>query len=172
MKTLAILAGAVALFGSVVVLPISTDAAGPVAGIAGVLDPSTGTFTTRPALVQAATALQKSGTVTVTTTVVIDSAIPLDQPITCNVSISAYDSSFVNSASGENNVVRSGSSGKCTTVIHYIWEVASSSTMMSVSVSISTGSFGTDTVSHSADHSFTPFAVPSTSTSLAVTLAL
>jgi hypothetical protein len=173
MKTLAVVAGAVALVGSALVMPVTTDAAGSATGIAGVLDPATGTFTARQPLAQAAAALQRTGSITVTTTVTIDSKIPADQPISCSVSLSSFDSSFSNSASGSNDVVRSGNSGKCTTTIFYIWEVLNAATTMNVSVNVSTGSGGgTDSVSHNASFSFAPFAVPSGSKSLSVALAL
>lgn len=173
MKTFAIAAVGAALLGSVLVLPAATEAGSTGAGVAGFLDPTTGTFTAKAGLLAASAALARTGAITVTTTVQIDSAIPVDQPITCTVSLSSGDVSFSNSASGTNNVVRTGSSGKCTTTIHYIWEVAAATTLMNVSVSISTGNgFNTDGVSHNASSSFAPFAVPNTAKSLAVTLAL
>lgn len=173
MKTVAVVAGAAALFASTLVLPVASDAAGPVAGIAGTLDPATGAFTARSNLAPAAAALQRTGSITVTTKVTIDLKIPVDQPITCGVTLSSFDSSFTNSATGSNDVVRSGSTGTCTTTIFFVWEVSSASTTMSVSVNLSTGSgFSTDEVSHSAGFSFAPFVVPNGSKSLSVALAL
>lgn len=161
-----------AAFVAGLVLPFAAQAAEPAKGIPGFLDPSAGAFAARPALVPALAPLFRTGTIVVTTTVVIDSAIPVDQPIECQVFLSSSDASFFNTAFGTNNVVRSSSSGKCTTTINFIWKVASASTNMNVSVFVSTGNFGTPSVSHSASTSFAPFPVPAGTKSLAVSLAL
>lgn len=173
MRKFVVVSSAAALLSSVLLLPATTDAAGTAPGIAGFLDPATGIFTARPSLSTASAALKRTGSITVTTTVAIDSQIPADQPITCSVSLSGADESFSNSATGANNVIRSGSTGICKTTIFFVWEVSSASTTMAVSVTVSTGSgFDPDTVSHSAGFSFTPFVVPNGPKSLSVALAL
>ncbi|HEY1300118.1 MAG TPA: hypothetical protein VGF07_06450 [Stellaceae bacterium] len=170
MKTLALAAVSAALFGAAALMPHATEAAG---GIAGVLDPATGTFTTRAALAPAAAALARTGTIIVTTTVQIDSAITPDQTITCSVNLSSFDSSFTNGASGTTNVIRNGKTGTCKTTIPYIWLVANASTTMTVQVSVSSSNgFSSGGISHNASHSFAPFAVPNGTKSLVLTLAL
>ncbi|HEY1257742.1 MAG TPA: hypothetical protein VGF34_00725 [Stellaceae bacterium] len=170
MKTLAAAVGA-ALFCSALACPVTTEAANT--GIAGTMDTTTGTFTPQAVLAPAAVDLLRTGVITVTTTVQIDSQIPQDQTISCTVTLNSFDSSFTNSASGSNNVIRTGNKGTCKTTIHYIWQVLNAQTKMNVSVSVSTNNgFSSGGVSHNASHSFTPFAVPNASKSLSITLAL
>lgn len=162
-----------ALISGVALLPVASNAAGPSPGIAGFLDPTTGVFTTRPSLSVAPGALTRTGSITVTTTVAIDSQIPADQTITCSVTLTADDVSFSNTASGSNNIIRSGNTGTCRTTIFYVWKVVNASTTVNVAVDVSTPfAEGADSISHEATFSFAPFAVPSGAKSLSVALAL
>jgi hypothetical protein len=174
MKTFAMTAIGAALFGSALLLPIPTyaqSAATP--GIPGYLDPTTGVFKPVVSSLPTAATLTRTGKVVVTVTVQIDSSIPADQQITCSVSIGSSDFPGIsNGASSESGVIRSGSSGKCTTTIPYVWIVASAATKMSVSVSVSTGEFTFGSVSHSASTSFPAFSVPTGTKSLSVKVAL
>jgi hypothetical protein len=171
MKFLAVMAGAVALLGSAILLPAATEAADPVSGVPGYLDPSTGIFTARANFDPGAAGKAVTGSIVVTTTVMIDAVLQKvpDQQISCSVSVSSGDSVASNSASGSNNVIRAGSKGTCTTTINFIWEVAGTTKNMNVFVSISTGNFGTGQVTHSAS---TSTSIPITTKKLAVTLAL
>jgi hypothetical protein len=154
------------------VLPLAAQADQSVTGIPGYLDPATGTFTARPALEPGASGLTRKGKIVVTTTIEIDSSIPKDQPISCSVTLNSFDSLFTNYATGTDNAVRSGSTATCTMTINYIWQVASASTTMTVSVMVSTNVSGAEIVYHSGSSSFTPFAVPSGTKTLSTTLGL
>jgi len=156
------------------VFPFASQAADAVQGIPGYLNPSTGVFSARPALTPAAAAIAATGKIVVTINLTFDSKIPLAQIVTCNVFISSTDSSFFNNASASNNVVKtSASAGSCIVAIPYIWEIASASTMMNVSVDVSTFETSTPNLSHEASFTVAPFAVPSGKTKLpAITLAM
>jgi hypothetical protein len=171
MRTLRVAAAAAGLFGSVL-LALGTIEAQSAALVPGFMDPATGTFTVRPALVPSVAALTRTGAITVTTTLQIDSQIPADQTISCTVTVSSFDSAANNNAMGSNNVIRTGNLGKCTTTIHYIWLVASPATLMNVSVGVSTGNSFGGGISHGAGLSFSPFPVPNTAKSLTANLAL
>ena len=142
--------------------------------IPGYLNPSTGVFTTRPALTPAASSVVAKATINITFTVILDSTIPLSQTVTCSASLSSFDNSFINSASAENNVVKSSASaGTCTISIPYVWEILSTSTPMSVNVSVSTSSGYSAGITRNASKTIASFAVPTTGTkNIAVTLAL
>jgi hypothetical protein len=172
MKTPAMSAIAAALLGSALMLPLTAEAQNAaIPGIPGFLNPSTGVFTARPAQLSAAT-LQRSGTITVTVTAVLGSNIPASVPVTCGITIASVDSAATNSASGAGVVVRTGNGGTCKVSIPYIFEVASSTTPMSVSAGIFAFVSANPSLNYNASHSFTPFAVPNGSKALAVTLAM
>ncbi len=172
MRTVRMAAAGAALLGSVLLLPAATEAQNTAPGIPGYLNPATGVFTARPALLPAAATLQRSGTITVTITAVLGSNIPASVPVTCFVSIGSSDSAVDNFASGSGVLIRSGKGGKCKVAIPYIFEVAASTTPMTVFASLGAFTSTTPSISYSASHSFTPFAVPNKSMSLAVTLAM
>lgn len=176
MRIPAFVIGVVALAGSALSLPATTNAASTVAGY---LNPVNGTFT--PAATQAqlaataAAALTRTGIITVIMTIQFGADIPAAQQLTCSISIGSSDFPGIsNSASASAGVIRTGKTGKCTMVIPYNWTVASAKTMMSVNfASVSTGQFGSgDVTSRSASTSFTAFAVPNGKKTLSVTLAL
>ncbi len=173
MRPLRMAAAGAALFGLVLLLPSATEAqsAAP-SGIPGYLNPATGLFIARPALLPGAATLQRSGTITVTITAVLGSNIPASVSVFCSVSIGSFDSAFSNSASGSGVLVRSKTGGTCKVAIPYIFEVAAATTTMTVSAFISAETSTTPPVDYSASHSFTPFVVPNKSMSLAVTLAM
>jgi hypothetical protein len=170
MKALLMAAGA-ALFGSVALLPVATGAQNRTAGIPGFLDPSTGVFTARPALLPAA-ALQRSGTITLTITATIGSNIPSSIPVTCGVTLSSFDSSFSNSVFGSSPLTRSGNGGTCKIAVPYIFQVASAATALSVRASLGASTLTPPVLSYSASFTFAPFPVPSGNKNLAVTLAM
>jgi hypothetical protein len=172
MKTLAAAAVGVAFFGSALVLPVATDAQNAPFGIPGYLNPATGLFTARPALSPATSGLQRSGTINVTITAVLGSNIPASVPVSCSVFLSAVDTAFDNTADGSSVVTRSAKGGTCKVSIPYIFEVASASTPMNVSASLFATTSSAPSLSYSASFSFAPFAVPSGTKSLAVTLAM
>jgi hypothetical protein len=172
MKTLARAAAGAALFGSALLLPVATEAQNPTAGIPGYLNPSTGMFTTRPALLPATAGLQRSGTISVTITAVLGSNIPASVPVSCFVDIFADDLGFDNSASSSGVLVRSGKGGTCKIKIPYIFQIATAATLMNVSASLSAFTNTTPSLSYSASFSFAAFAVPSGTKFLAVTLAM
>jgi hypothetical protein len=172
MRTLPMAVAGAALFGSVLMLPGATEAQNLARGIPGFLDPSTGLFTARPSLLPGAATLQRSGTITVTITAVLGSNIPPSVPVTCFVSISSSDTAADNFASGSGAFTRSGKGGTCKLAIPYIFEVAAPSTTMFVSASLSATTSTTPSLTYSASHSFTPFAVPNGKKSLTVTLAM
>lgn len=175
MKVSASIAAAATLFGATLMLPAPGDAA---SNVAGYLNTATGTFTAAPSqaalAAAAAAALTRTGKITVTVNVQLDPSIPAGQQINCSVTISSNDFPGIsNNASAQSGVVRSGATGKCTTVIPYIWIVATATTVMNVSVSLNTGgSFGSGSVSHSANTSFPAFPVPIGNKSLTVAIAL
>src|SRR5262249_21233595 len=138
MKTIALSAAAAALFGSALLLPVPTEAQNASThGIPGYLDPTTGVFSPVVNSLPTAATLTRTGKVVVAVTVQIDSSIPKDQQITCNVTIGSSDfPGITNGASSQSGVIRSGSSGKCTTTIPYIWIVANATTKMNVSVTV------------------------------------
>jgi hypothetical protein len=173
MKALPSKAAALVLFGSALMLPAPGDAA---SNVAGYLDTKTGTFTAVPSQAElaaaAAATLTRTGKLTVVVNVQLDPSIPPGQQVNCSVTISSSDFPGIsNSASAQSGVVRTGATGKCTTVIPYIWIVAKAATVMNVNVNVNTGgSFGA--VSHSASTSFPAFPVPNGNKSLTVAIAL
>jgi hypothetical protein len=174
MKTLVLAAAGVALIGSVVLLPAATQAQNGSPGIPGFLDPRTGMFTARSSFPAGDAGVALTGSITVTTNVAIDTALQKvpDQTITCTVRISTNDAVASNSATGSNNVIRAGAKGTCTTTITFIWEVASTTKTMSLSVDVSTNNFGTDQVSHDASFSTSIPMIPISTKKFTVTLAL
>jgi hypothetical protein len=173
-KTLVIAAAGAALFGSVALLPVATGAQNRPTGIPGFLDPSTGVFTARPSFPLAGAGISVSGSITVTTNVLIDAALQKvpDQTIMCTVNIATPfgDPVANNSATGTNFVIRAGTKGVCTTTITFIWEVASTTKNMNLTVSLSSGNFGTPGVTHN-DSSITT-SIPITTKKATVNLAL
>jgi hypothetical protein len=171
MKALLMAAAGAALFGSVALLPVATGAQNRTAGIPGFLDPSTGVFTARANFPAADAGVALTGSITVTTNVAIDAALQKapDQTISCQVRISTSDAVAANSATGSNNVIRSGAKGTCTTTITFIWEVAPTTKTMSLFVDVSTGNFGTGQITHDAN-TFT--SIPISTKKATVTLAL
>src|SRR5262249_38960268 len=170
MRTLRVAAAAAGLFGSVLLLPSTTEAQIPTPGIPGSLNPVTGTFTARANFPKAGSGVAVTGSITITTTVLIDAALQKtpDQVITCTVSISTADAVAGNSAGTSNNVIRAGAQGTCTSTISFIWEVASTTKTMFVTINVSTFG-GTGQVGHSAGTSTT---IPITAKTLTFTLAL
>jgi hypothetical protein len=172
MKMLATAAAGAALFGSVLLLPVATEAQNPSAGVPGFLDPSTGTFTTRSALSPAASGLKRIGTINVTVTAVLGSNIPASVPVSCSVFLDADDTSFDNSASASGVLVRKGSGGTCKVSIPYIFEIAVASTTMNVTATLGAFTSTSPALSYSAEFRFSPFTVPSGTKNLSVTLAM
>jgi hypothetical protein len=174
MKTLVLAAAGAALFGSVAVLPPATEAQNRPAAIPGVLDPSTGVFTARADFPLAGSGISVMGSITVTTNVLIDAALQKvpDQTITCTVNIATPfgDPVASNSATGTNFAIRSGTKGVCTTTITFIWEVASTTKNMNLTVSLSSGPFSTPGVTHSDSSIAT--SIPITTKKFTVNLAL
>jgi hypothetical protein len=168
--SIAAAAGAV-LFGSVLLLPVATKAQNA-AGIPGVLNPATGMFTSRPALIPATTGLKRSATITVTVTAVLGSNIPTSAPVTCTAIIGSFDNEFTNSASASTALVRTSTGGTCQVAIPYIFEIATAKTLMTVTASISASTIKPPFLTYTASRSFTPFAVPSSNQSVSLSLAL
>lgn len=161
MRIPALIIGAVALAGSALTLPTATDAASAVAGF---LNPATGAFTpaaTQAQLTAAAAAVTRSGTVTITINVKIESSIPNGQQLTCSGGISSFDASGIsNSASASTSLIKNGSTGTCKMVIPYQWLVASSNTLISVNnLSVSTNSTIGSVTFRTASTSFAAFKV-------------
>jgi hypothetical protein len=169
---LVLAAAGVALIGSVVLLPAATEAQNGSPGIPGFLDPRTGMFTARSSFPQAAAGVALTGSIKVTTNVLIDTALQKvpDQTISCSVTISSFDAVADNTATGSNNVIRAGTKGTCTTTITFIWEVAPTTKNMNLTVSLSSGNFGTDGVIH--DDSSMSTSIPISSKTATVNLAL
>jgi hypothetical protein len=170
MRTLRKAAAGAVLFGSMLLLPAATEAQhAAMPGIPGYLDPATGSFIARANLQPNAAAKQVGGTITVTTTVFLDSTIPAGLPITCTVSIGTFDDVATNSAGGSNQVVRTGGKATCTTTITFLWEIDPVATKaMGLGVSVSVGNFGTDQ-SRSVS---TSISVPLSTKRKSVTLAM
>ena len=173
MKTFATAAAAAALLGSMLAVPVPTQAQNTPTGIPGFLNPATGTFMPRLSLTPAAATLKRGGTIVVTISVVINSTIPSNQPISCSATISSTDLAFFNDVFGSGIVTRSGSTGKCVLRLPYIWEVLNAQTQMNVSASVQTsGSFGSSQPSRSSTRTFAAFPVPNGNRALAVSLGL
>jgi len=172
MKMLAVATIGAALFGSALLLPIATEAQSAPAGIPGFLNPSTGMFMAKPALLPATTALQRSGTLTVTVTAVIGSNISKTTPLYCSVSIYSSDGEYYNTADGEAPLVRSGKGGTCKLAIPFIFEIATATTSLTVRAEISAGTITTPNLSYDASFTFSPFAVPKGNESVTIPLAL
>jgi hypothetical protein len=172
MKTLVAAAAGTALLGAVIFLPVAGDAQGLSSGIPGYLNPTTGMFTARPALLPATAALKRVGQVNVTITATIGSNIPASVPISCSVNLYADDLGFDNSASASGVFKRTGSNGTCKVSIPYTFEIAVASTQMNVSAFLSANTGTTPNLDYSASFGFSPFPVPSGTKNLAVTLAM
>jgi hypothetical protein len=170
MKTLHVAAAAAALFGTVLLLSATTKAQNSAPGIPGYLDPATGRFTARANRPQSTTPTQVGGTITVTTTVFLDSTIPAGLPITCSVTISTFDDVAFNSAGGSNLVTRAGTKATCITTITFLWEIDANLTKeMSLTVTVSAGAFGTDQFrSASLENLLIPLSTKSKSVTLAM----
>lgn len=118
-------------------LPIATHA-DPVQGIPGYLDPKTRSFIPMPRAPTTADAasLFRTGAIQLTTTVQVKSPIPESQEITCQVSLSAYDAAFTNTASGSSVAVRSGTTATCTTTVYFLFRIADTNTTMDINLSV------------------------------------
>jgi hypothetical protein len=171
MKTFAAAAAGAAMCG-ISLLPIATEAQSGSAGVPGYLNPLTGLFTARPALLAATAGLKRAGTINVTVTAVLGSNIPASVPVYCSVDLYADDGGFQNSAGGAGVFVRKGSGGTCKLSIPYIFEISVASTPMNVTASLNASTSSTPSLGYSASFSFTPFAVPSGTKNLSVTLAM
>ena len=173
MKALVAAAAGSALLGAIIFSPVAGDAQSPPSGVPGYLNPITGMFTARPALLPAAGGLKRIGELIVTITATIGSNIPASAPISCSVYVSAEDLGFDNTANASAAFKRTGSSGTCKIAIPYTFEIAVASTPMNVSATL-LGSTGTypSTLGYSASFSFSPFPVPSGTRKLSVTLAM
>jgi hypothetical protein len=170
MRTLRIAAAAAVLVGSMLLLPDATEAQNAAHGIPGYLNPVTGSFTARANLPQSATPKQVGGTITVTTTVSLDSTIPAGLPIFCSVSITTFDDVANNTAGGSNLVTRVGNKATCVTTITFLWEIdASVTTKMFLTVNVSVGNFGTD---QSRSASLSSLMIPLSTKKKSVTLAM
>jgi hypothetical protein len=173
MKMLAGAALGTALLGSALLLPVSTEAQTAAAGIPGFLNPSTGTFAAQSTLLPATTALQRSGTMTVTVTATIGSNIAATTPLTCSVMIYSSDNEFYNTAGGEAvPLTRGPKGGTCKVAIPYIFEVASTKTLLTVRAQIDAGTITNPSLFYTATFTYSPFAVPKGNQSLTIPLAL
>jgi hypothetical protein len=146
------------------VLPHPSRASGAVMGIPGYYDQTTGTFVPMvvPKVVPLVS-LTRTGTVKVIITLNVEAAIGTFEPITCQASITASDSSFDNSATATGVVVRSGATGTVTMLIPYNWTMAAAGEQATVSVNCSEGnSFTTGGVGHSIFFTVPGFTVPAT----------
>ena len=160
-KISALVIGAVALAGSALALPTTTDAASKVAGY---LDPSNGVFS--PVASNAgqgaavAAALTRSGVITVVINLAIQSAIPTGQEISCSANIGTNEFPGIsNSASASTALIKTGTTGKCTMAIPYQWIVASASTQVSVSANVNVQATGGAVTSRSANGTFPAFPI-------------
>jgi hypothetical protein len=133
-------------------------------GIPGYIDTTTGVFTPYVQKVPAATSVARTGKVAVTIALNIQPAIGADEPISCTVSISAFDASFSNSASSAGVVSRTGTKGSVTISIPYQWTMKAAGETAIVTVSCSEGvsSFTPGGVAHSISFTVPGFAVPAT----------
>jgi hypothetical protein len=122
-----------------------------------------------PAATEAQTAVQVKSTIIVTTTVFLDSTIPAGLPITCSVSVNSFDSVANNTAGGSNLVTRVGNKATCVTTITFLWEVASTTKTMLLTVNVGAGIFGTD---QSRSTGISNVMIPLSTTRKSVTLAM
>jgi hypothetical protein len=143
-------------------LPHSVKAAETIKAVPGYYSPATGTFAPMVSRVPTAAPVARTGTVKITITLGIEAAIGTDQPISCQASISVFDSSFSNSASASGVVTRSGAKGTVVLTIPYNWTLAAAGETVTITSSCSTGSgFSAGGVGHSITFSVPGFAVPS-----------
>jgi hypothetical protein len=143
--------------------PHLSQAADATKGIPGFYDPTTATF--MPLVVPKAVPLAKvnrTGTVKISITLNIEAAIGTDEPISCDATISTFDSSFTNSASASATVVRSSlTSGSLTLSIPYDWTLANATETASVGTNCSeSGGFSAGSVGHSIAFTVPGFTVP------------
>jgi hypothetical protein len=171
MRTLRVAAAAAGLFGSMLLLPATTEAQNAMPGIPGFPVPLPGSSAGTMQLLPTTTALQRTGTITVTINAAISSNIPISQAVTCQVEIVASDVSFFNFGLASAVLTRSGKGGTCKVAVPYIFEVASPKTVLLVAAFLlSTNS--TFTLQYEAFHAFAPFPVPSGNKSLTISLAI
>jgi hypothetical protein len=144
-------------------LPHPSQAAGVMMGVPGYYDPTTSTFVpiVTPKTFPLAT-FTRTGTFKLTVTLSIEPAIGVDEPITCQASISTFDASFTNSASTTGLIVRSGAKGTLTMPIPYNWTTAAAGETATVTVNCSENSFGAGGIGHSISFTVPGFVVPST----------
>jgi hypothetical protein len=169
MTTLRKAAAAAALFGSMLLPPAAALAQIPAPGIPGFPNHLGSSFAMTKQLVPALVPLPRTGTVTVVVNASITANIPVAQPISCSVTISAVDNSFVNVAASSALLKRSGGTGTCTVVVPYIFDVVSDQTLLNVSVDLIAG---TSTVAYFAERGFAPFPVPNGNVKLTTALAV
>ncbi|HEV3113596.1 MAG TPA: hypothetical protein VGY99_24180 [Candidatus Binataceae bacterium] len=144
-------------------LPYPTQATSAPAGIPGYYNAATGTFSPLTIKqVPLAAVVSRTGTFEAVITLTIESAIGIDEPITCTASISSFDPSFTNSASATGLVVRTGATGKVTITIPYDWTMAATGESATVSVNCSESEFGTGSAGHSMSFAGFTFTVPTT----------
>jgi hypothetical protein len=166
MSTLRVGAAAAGLFGSVLLLPATTEAQ-------NLLMPSIPTVANRavPALLPATSSLQRSGTINVTINATIGSNIPSSQGVGCEVEIfTPSDPSFFNEGFVTGVVTRKGTSGTCKISVPYTFEVTSTKTILQVFVGIFTSNTS-GSVFYEATHSFS-LPIPSGTTNLTISLAI
>ena len=150
-----------ALFGTISLMAFHGGEASAAPGIAGYLNPATGTFTPYIQKVPAAAPVATTGTVTVAISLNIEAAIGADEPISCSVSISTYDTSFGNSASSTGIIARSGAKGSATIAIPYQWTMKATGEMANVSASCTEGSsYSAGGIGHSVSFTVPGFVVP------------
>jgi len=137
------------------------------AGVAGYLDPSTGTFTPamiKPIKAKAATTVIRTGTVKIVVDLTFESAIGTDEAVTCYGSINSSDNSFDNSVSTTVLVNRtSATAGAATLVMPYDWTQLATGEDVDWSLNCTEGSsYSAGGVSHSIYFTGGTFVVPAT----------
>lgn len=151
------------------VLPYPSQGASAPAGIPGYFNPATGTFAPLTIKqVPLAAAVSRTGTFEAVITLSIESAIGIDEPITCTANISSFDPSFTNSASATGLVVRTGATGKVTITIPYDWTMAATGEQATVTVNCSESEFGAGSAGHSMSFAGFTFTVPTTAGTLTI----
>jgi hypothetical protein len=134
MSTLRKAAAVAAVFGSVLLLPAATEAQDAATPSAPRLISRPVVPTLRPAL----SSLQRSGTVTVKILATIGSNIPPIIPVSCEGELFVFDPAFFDETFVSGFVTRSGTTGTCTFVIPYTFQVSSAATNLTVVAAIGT----------------------------------
>ena len=137
----------------------SAQAASVNKGVAGFLDPRTGTFTAKVTsdTPDSTTISRATGTIAVTVTIAVEAAIAANTPIYCSLDF-AYTGYPLLEDVGVLQVTakRSGATATCTANLPYNWNVTSQEKNGSLSVTVSTGSLTSQSGSEltSVQHSF------------------